>query len=76
MATNAISRHADGKTVSAKLDRFGLDGVFLIDGTVVRGTLGSCPQEELAFRIWFQMQDIKWSEAKGRVEWAKIRNTK
>lgn len=67
--TMAISRHNDGKTVSAKLDDFGCDGVFLMDGTVVRGTLGSLPQDELAFRIWAQMQDIKLKDAQLREMW-------
>ena len=55
--TMAISAHGDGKTVSARLDDFGCDGVFLYDGTVVRGTLGSLPKEEMAYRIWRQTID-------------------
>jgi hypothetical protein len=71
MATNAISRWGDGKTVSARLDEFQCDGVFLYDGTVVRGTLGSMPKEEMAFRIWAQMQDIKLSDKQLREMWKK-----
>ncbi len=69
MITNAISRHGDGIHVSAKLDEFGTDGTFLYDGTVVRGTLGTCPRNLLAFKVWFQMEDIKLSLAKGKAKW-------
>ena len=72
--TMAISRHQDRRTVSAKLDDFGTDGEFLYDGTVIRGKLGSISPEDLAFKIWFQMQNIKWSEKKGRQEWRKVKD--
>ncbi len=68
MATNAISRQGD--RVYARLDDTGTDGVFLLDGTVVRGTLGTLPQEELAYFIWRQQQDIKLKEPELRRMWA------
>lgn len=71
--TMAISRYDDGKSVSAKLDDFGCEGVFLYDGTVVRGTLGTLPKEEMAFKIWFQTCNPKWSESKARKEYAKLK---
>lgn len=67
--TMAISRHSDGKMVSAKLDDFGCEGVFLYDGTVIRGTLGTLPKEEMAYRIWRQMQDPKIKEPQLRAMW-------
>lgn len=66
---NAISRHADNKHVSAKLDDFGTEGVFLYDGTVIRGTLGRCDKNEFAFRVWNQMQDVRKSDKRCREEW-------
>lgn len=74
MTTNAISRHGDGKTASFKLDDYGAEGVCEYDlatRTLVlkRGTLGSLNSEGLLYRIWRQMQDVKWSEARCLKEW-------
>ena len=69
MATNAISRYLDKIHVAAKLDEYGTDGVFLYDGMVVRGTLGTCPKNIFAFKVWFQMEDVKLTLAKGKVKW-------
>lgn len=71
--TNAISRCQDGKTVFAKMDRFGCDGVFLYDGTVIRGTLGTCSKDEFAYLVWAQMQDIKLKEPALRKMWAAMK---
>lgn len=46
------------------MDDFGLDGTFRIDGSVVFGSLGTLPQKELAYRIWFQTHNLDETEAR------------
>lgn len=72
MATNAISRSSDGIHVHAKLDDYGADGVFLHDGTVVRGTLGSCPKNLFAFKVWSQIQDDNLTLVQRKKKWNQL----
>jgi hypothetical protein len=67
--TMAISRHPSGDRVSAKLDDFGTDGVFALDGSVIHGTRGTISQDELAYRIWRQVQDPSIKESVLRTLW-------
>lgn len=66
----AIARY-DDVSVYARLDEFGCDGHFKRDGSVIRGTLGTLPQDELAFRIWAQTQPPQYKEKQLREMWAK-----
>jgi hypothetical protein len=74
--TNAISCHSDGIHVSAKLDDYGTNGTFLLDGTVVHGTLGTCPQNLFAFKVWFQLQDTKLSISQSKLQWNNLNPNK
>jgi hypothetical protein len=68
---NAISKFPDSDLVRAQLDDYGCDGTFRPDGSVVSGTLGTMPQDEMAYRIWAQYQDWKIKEPQLRAMWAK-----
>lgn len=74
--TMAISKHMDDKTMChAKLDTFECDGVFKVEGrkvTVMRGTLGTCPPEEFAYKFWAQTMDPKYKEKQLREMWVKV----
>ncbi len=64
--TEAIARYQGkwGDRVSAKLDKFGLEGTFYKDGTIINGTLGTCPQDYFAFLVWQQQFDPRYSMKK------------
>lgn len=74
MKIRALTRLKNGFSVGADVLGVTSSSTFDAEGKVVRGSGFGLSPNDVLFIAWRQQQDVRWSQARCREEWARLGN--